>query len=259
MLPLSVAIVCRNNEETLGRTLDSVCGLASEIVALDSGSTDGTLDLLEGAGAVVHRVEWAGHIATKQRALDLCAQPWVLSIDSDESVEPDLAESIRRFVGDPGDAAGARVNRKVWYAGRFLEHAWQPERRLRLVRLADVRAGVAAWGGVDPHDALRVRTGRIADLPGTLRHDSIRTMASFLRQQIALSEVSAAALRGAGARASRTRLVVSPAMALGKQIVLRGAWRDGWRGWAAAGATALATLAKHTLLLDAEGSERERE
>ncbi len=258
MLPLSIAIVCKNNEETIGRTLDSVRGLAREVVALDSGSTDGTLGILEDAGAIVHRVEWAGHIATKQRALEACSCDWVLSVDSDESVEPDLAEAIRGFLANPSPGtAGARVNRKVWYAGRFLEHAWQPERRLRLVRFDDVRAGRAVWGGVNPHDKLET-AGRVIDLPGTLRHDSIRTFADFLRQQVSLAEVSARALSEAGARPSGARLIASPFTALAKQLVVRGAWRDGWRGWAASGATALATLAKHTLMFERDGLDHQR-
>src|SRR5690606_18481587 len=81
-LPLSVAIVCRNNERTIGRTLESVRGMAAEIVAVDSGSTDGTIDLLEQAGARVIRSEWLGHVKTKQMALEACSQEWVLCLDS---------------------------------------------------------------------------------------------------------------------------------------------------------------------------------
>ena len=65
-LPLSVAIVCRNNERTIGRTLESVRGLAAQIVAVDSGSTDATIHLLESHGAEVIRHQWLGHIKTKQ-------------------------------------------------------------------------------------------------------------------------------------------------------------------------------------------------
>ena len=95
MTPLSLAIVCKNNEPTIGRVLESVRGLATEIVAIDSGSTDGTIALLEAAGARVIRAEWRGHVATKQMALEACSHPWVLCLDSDEPVMPELAASIR--------------------------------------------------------------------------------------------------------------------------------------------------------------------
>lgn len=255
---LSVAIVCKNNEATIGRTIESVRGLADEVVALDSGSTDGTIGLLEAAGARVERVQWAGFAATKQMALEACRGEWILSLDSDESVEPDLAESIRRVIEQPGPEAprACRVNRKVWYRGRFLEHAWQPEARLRLVRGEDVRSGRAHWGGLDPHDVLEVAEGRIADLAGTLRHDAIESFGSFLARQASHARVSAESLHAHGRRASRRKLVCSPVGAFAKQMVMKSAWRDGWRGWCAAGSMAAATLMKHVILLDLSEADR---
>ncbi len=255
-LPISVAIVCKNNEATIGRTLDSVRELVSEIVALDSGSTDGTIRLLERAGARVQRIEWMGHVATKQAALEACRQPWVLSLDSDESLEPELARAIRDLLtGETAGVAGARFNRKVWYAGRFLQHTFQPEPRLRLVRLESVKAGRSRWTGLDPHDRLDVApsAGRVVELPGDLRHDSVGTMAAFMAQQIKLGQVSADAMLASGRSPSRTKLLMSPIGQVFKQIVLKGAWRDGWRGWAAAGSAGVASLAKHALHAEAQG------
>lgn len=246
-LPLSIAMVCKNSRGTIGPVLESVRGLASEIVALDSGSTDGTIELLEGAGARVQRVAWQGHVATKQQALEAALQPWVLCLDSDEPVMPDLAESIRRVVmqNDPA-IAGCRVNRKVWYFGRPLDHAWQPEWRLRLVR-----RGAARWGGINPHDKLEVVSGgRVIDIPGTLRHDSFTDIADHLAKQVAHSRTSAQSLHAMGRRGSYGRLVISPPGAFFKQMVLRQAWRDGWRGWLAAASTAAATLMKHAILIE---------
>jgi glycosyltransferase involved in cell wall biosynthesis len=177
---LSVAIVCKNNEKTLPRVLESVRvgremlagrGSGVEVVAYDSGSTDGTIGLLEGAGARVIRGPWLGHIASKQRVLEACAGEWRLHLDSDESLEAACAGSLAAFVCSPGGARGARVNRKVWYLGAWLEHVWQPEWRLRVVRGVDVAAGVARWGGINPHDKMELvgeaAGGEVADLPAT--------------------------------------------------------------------------------------------
>lgn len=274
-MSLSVVIICKNNEATIGRTLASVAGLAAEIVALDSGSTDTTIAQLEREGARVERVEWAGHIATKQQALRAATCDWILSIDSDESVEPDLAGSIRSFLArDDAAIAGARINRKTWYAGRPLHFTWQPERRLRLVRRSDVEAGLAAWGGVNPHDKLEVvyreahqpgdparagRPPRVIDLPGTLRHDSFSDMRDHLANNLRHAEVSARSLAELGVRGSYWKLATSPVGAFCKQMVVKGAWRDGWRGWAAAGSTAANTLIKHILLLERTRMESERD
>jgi len=249
---LSVAIVCRSNEDTIGRTLDSVGGLASEIVAVDSGSTDGTLDLLERAGARIERTEWMGHVRTKQRALELCRCRWVLSLDSDESVEPRLASAIREALAlDERGVAGYRVNRCVWMHGRYLKHAWQPEWRTRLVRRSLV-PDLIAWGGEDPHDQLIVRAGAgsVRRLEGRVRHDTAPDFGAFLESQLRLSRVAARSQVAKGRRGSVWRVMTSPGGAFLKQMVLKQAWRDGWRGWCAAGSTAAATLMKHLMILD---------
>lgn len=254
-LDLSVAIMCRNNEDTIGRTLASVAPLAREIVAVDSGSTDRTIEILQAYGARVERVAWKGYIETCQIALELCTRAWVLAIDTDESLEADLAGAIRSALREP-DAriAGFTLNRKVWYRGRFLNHAWQPERRLRIVR-RDLVPHTLASMGAEPHHRIDWTRSdharlRIEHLPGTLRHDTIRDLPAFLAGQVRLATQGAATLRAAGKRGGRARLILSPAGAFCKQILIKHAWRDGWRGWVAAGASALSTLAKHTMLME---------
>lgn len=251
-LPLSITIVCCNNEPTLPRVLASVEGLATELVALDSGSSDGTVHLLRDAGATVVHQPWLGFVRQKQAALERCTQPWILHLDSDESLEPDLRRSIEQALhaGD-ADVSGYEVNRKVWYAGAFLSHAWQPEWRLRLVR-----HGRARWTGDDPHDALELIPGPSSAttrrLAGDLRHDSIGDgIAAFLRKQADHARVAAAAQRLRSRRGSVARLALSPVAEFAKQVVLRSAWRDGWRGWVAASASSLAVAMKHAALLEA--------
>lgn len=260
-LPLSIAIVCHNNEQTIPRVLASIRGLAREVIALDSGSTDATPDLLREAGATVVHQPWLGYVRQKQAALDRCAQPWILHLDSDESLEPSLRASIERAVTtDDPRVAGYEVNRKVWYAGHFLEHAWQPEWRLRLVR-----RGRARWGGYDPHDAMELipASGAVAQrterLSGDLRHDSISSITDFLARQASHARTAAAALSANGRRGSVARLAFSPLGEFAKQLIVRRAFLDGWRGWVAASSSAAATLMKHAALLEATRRDEPRE
>jgi GTP:adenosylcobinamide-phosphate guanylyltransferase len=248
-LPLSVSIVCFNNQTTIRRTLESVADIASEIVAVDSGSTDATLELLQSAGARVIHQPWLGHIRQKQLALESCTHPWILHLDSDESLEPDLRASIADVIRRNNPSIGAcAMIRKVWYAGRFLNHTWQPEWRTRLVR-----SGLAAWGGYDPHDALELtpeaRT-RVQRIPGVMRHDSISTIAEFMAKQASHARIAAASYQRMGRHGSVSKLLTSPAGTLFKQLVLKCAWRDGWRGWVAAGAAACGAFMKHAILLE---------
>jgi glycosyltransferase involved in cell wall biosynthesis len=250
---LSVAIICRDSAATIGRTLDSVRGLAAEVVAADSGSTDGTLDLLRQHGARIIQTPWLGFVATKQLALEACGQPWVLSLDADESLEPDLRAAVEAALARDDTAVdGFAVNRKVYYRDRPLNFAWQPERRLRLIR-----RGAARWGGLDPHDQLLLTGGgRAGRLAGTLRHDSVSTWPEFLQKQARHAGVMAASMHREGARGSVWRLVTSPPAAFLKQIVLKQAWRDGWPGWVAAGSAAAAAFMKHAALLELSRADR---
>jgi hypothetical protein len=146
------------------------------------------------------------------------------------------------------------VNRKIYYRGRYLEHAWQPEWRLRLVR-----KDCCAWTGADPHDRIDLkpdaRAARVVDLPGTLRHDSFETFAEHLAKQVVHSRTSAASLHALGVRSSYWKLISSPAGAFLKQIIIKSAWRDGVAGWLAAGSTAAGALMKHMILLELGSSQ----
>jgi hypothetical protein len=255
-LPLSVAIVCKDNETTIGRTLGSVAGIARQIIAVDSGSTDRTLEILSEHGARIIRSEWLGHIKTKQMALELCEQPWILCLDSDESIEPELLESIIASV-NANDAAiaGYEINRKVWWSGVWLNHAWQPEWRLRLVR-----HGRAHWGGYDPHDALLLSRGgdRAGRLTGDMRHESFHTITHHLEGQIRHAHRAAQSYLDMGRTGGPVSLLCSPVSAWFKQLVLKRAFLDGWRGWAAASSTACATMMKHIILLELADGARQR-
>src|SRR5690349_12536313 len=97
-LPLSVAVVTLNEEKNLPRCLESVRELAREIVVIDSGSTDATAQIAAQFGAIFQTQPWLGFLGQKNVALQRCSQPWVLTLDADEVVSPELAESIRDFL-----------------------------------------------------------------------------------------------------------------------------------------------------------------
>lgn len=241
---LSVAIVCKNNRETIERTLLSVRELAGEIVAVDSGSTDGTLELLAEHGARVISSEWLGHVRTKQKALEACLREWVLCIDSDESVLPELDASIRAAMANPR-AAGYSMNRQTYYRGQPLKYVWQPEWRVRLVRRTQAR-----WTGFDPHDQLVLTSGQEARLSGVMRHDSFPTFTEHMRKQWLHATTMAQSLHAAGVRGSYVRLLASPTGAMFKQLVLKRGVLDGYAGWLAAASAATAALIKHAALIE---------
>ena len=247
-------MVCKDNEATIGRTLDSVRDLASEIVVVDSGSTDGTLGLARSAGARIVEEPWRGFVKQKQFALEQCTHGWVLHLDSDESVTPALAEAITHAIESaPSDIGGYEINRRVWWGEHELKHAWQPEWRLRLVR-----NGGAKWGGYDPHDAMELTDAslRTSKLPygAVMRHDSILTLTDFLEKQLRHARVAAMSYHAMGRRGSVRKMVTSPVGAWCKMVIAKGAWRDGWRGMCAASIASMNAMMTHAALLELQRS-----
>jgi len=136
-LPISVAIITYNEECNLERCLKSVADLANEIVVVDSGSTDGTIEIAKKFGAIVHEQAWLGYRDQKNLALDRCSQPWVLALDADEEISPELKNEIIAFFEKGNDQrfVGARFPRKTWFLGRWIRHGdWYPDFQLRLFR-----------------------------------------------------------------------------------------------------------------------------
>lgn len=248
---LAVTVTCFNNESTIGRTLDSVTGLGASILCVDSGSTDRTVELCEQRGARVIHQPFLGYVKQKQFALEEASKlglDWTLHLDSDESLEPELHASLREAIREADSRVdGYEINRKVFYRGRMLEHAWQPEWRLRLVR-----TGKARWAGYDPHDKMELidPAKSVGRLEGDCRHDSIESMASFLARQVSHARIAAESYRAMGRRGKPSKLVTSPTGAFLKMLIRSRAYRDGWRGWCAAGVTAASTLMKQIILLD---------
>jgi len=240
---LTVVIISCDNERTIGRTLASVHSLAAHLIVVDSGSTDRTKEICAEYGATVVDHAWEGHIRQKQCALELAETEWILSLDSDESVEPDLMQAIRDVVqSDSGSVVGYEVHRRIFMNGQWLMHTWQPEWRLRLVRRDQAR-----WGGYDPHDKLEA-DGQVRRLAGTLRHDAFEDIAELVGKQVKHALRAAESYHAMRRRASMFGLLVSPPAAIFKQLIIKSAWLDGWLGCVAAVATGIGAAVKHMQL-----------
>jgi glycosyltransferase involved in cell wall biosynthesis len=155
---ISACLITLQEERNLARCLRSVAGLVEEIVVVDSGSTDRTREMATEFGARVMEQAWLGYVGQKNFALEQAAHPWVLSIDADEEVSPELAAAILRVKSDPqadlpGAPNGYQVARLVFYRGRWIRHGdWYPDRSCRSLRavcgaLGAFGAGAGEAGG----------------------------------------------------------------------------------------------------------------
>lgn len=165
-LPISVCLIAKNEGHRLKRCLESVRGWTREIVVVINDCTDDTAEVATSFGAVVAEHAWSGFKDQKNYALGLAKHPWVLVLDADEEVSPELREEIRRFVErDDSSLAGADSPRLVRFLGQWIRHGdWYPDRGVRLVR-----KGKGCWSGVHDHCKLTVE-GRVHKLGSDLYH-----------------------------------------------------------------------------------------
>jgi glycosyltransferase involved in cell wall biosynthesis len=244
-LRLSVSIITLNEERNLRRCLASVCELAAEIVIVDSGSTDRTKEIAGEYGATFVVQPWPGYVAQKNAAWQRCSQPWVLSLDADEEVSPELATAIRRTLSGPEPVAnGFWLNRRTHYLGRWIWHAWYPEWRLRLARRER-----AEWRGADVHEELTV-TGMTGRLAGDLLHYPFQNFQEHLQSSIRYARLGAESYARAGRKFHWHHLLFSPWITFFKHLVIKQGWRDGWRGWLIATAKMINVAAKYAFLLE---------
>jgi glycosyltransferase involved in cell wall biosynthesis len=217
-------VITRDEERNLPRCLASA-RFADDVVVLDSGSTDRTVELAKAAGARVFVEPFRGHVAQKARAVELAKHDWVLCLDADEEVSPELARSIEAALAAPDDPPGFDVPRKTSYAGRFIEHSgWWPEWR---VRLFDRRRG--RWTGADPHDRVEL-DGPAGRLAGPLNHFPYRDVSHHLAKVNAYTTTMAQGLHEKGRRCRVSDLLVRPPARFLRMYVARRGFLDGVHG-----------------------------
>lgn len=243
---LSAILITRNEAENLPDCLKSLA-FCDEIVVVDDASTDGTVAIAQTAGAKVVQVpDFPGFGRQKQRALEAATGTWIVSIDADERVPEPLAAEIRSVIAGPAHA-GYRINRKVYFLGRFLRHGgWYPDRVLRLARRDSARFSD------DPvHERLEV-DGSVGNLANDMVHLSYRSVDDVLAKQRRYALLSAAVRRERGSRGGVSAALSHSTFAFLKHYLLQRGFLDGSLGLVAALAKAQECFWRYI----AAGSER---
>jgi glycosyltransferase involved in cell wall biosynthesis len=225
---LSVAVICQDEARIIGRTL-AAAAFADEIVVVDSGSTDGTVEIARRYTPHVHHQPWLGYAAQKNLAIDRTTGDWILSLDADEIIEPDLAAEIRAIVADPDACPAYRIPRKLIFLGRWIRHGgWYPDLNLRLFR-----RGVGRFPARRVHEHVVVN-GPVGRTRGALRHESHPSIEAYLAAMnrystLAVEEMVATGGVPAG-RVSGPALVARPLGTLLYRYLLLGGFLDGRPG-----------------------------
>jgi len=236
---LSAILITRNEAHNLEDCLASLQGLVEEIVVVDTQSSDATVAIAQRFGAKVSQPDdWPGFGPQKNRALALATQPWVLSIDADERVTPELAAEINLAIGRAqldGNHTGSvekhysayEIPRLTWYCGKFIQHCgWRPDYVLRLFRRDS-----AKFSDDLVHE--RVITNEvIGKLKNHLLHYSYLDFSQVLAKAEAYSSAAAQQAFSRGERGSIGKGVMHGAWAFFRTYVLRVGFLDGAHGLA---------------------------
>jgi len=241
---ISVVVITKNEEASIGRCLRSV-DWADEVIVLDSGSTDKTVEISRKLGARVSvTADWPGYGPQKNRALAHVAGDWVLSLDADEWVTPELRDEIRGVISRPDGAAAFRVPRLSSFCGRFMRHSgWWPDHVIRLFR-----RGAARFSDDVVHEHVLVE-GKTGTLRAPIMHETFVDLDELLQKMNNYSSLAAKEMRHGGRKAGLAGAVLRGLWAFMRTYFFRGGFLDGREGFMLAVATAEGTYYRYAKLM----------
>ncbi|MSQ79691.1 MAG: glycosyltransferase family 2 protein [Flavobacteriaceae bacterium] len=244
MPSLSVVIITLNEERNIARCLESLKGVADEVVVLDSFSDDRTEEICRQHGVTFFQHSFDGHVEQKNRVLTFANHPLILSLDADEALSAELRDGILQLKEKP-TLQGYRMNRLNNYCGQWIRHSgWYPDTKLRMWQ-----RDAGHWAGENPHDRFELKVdSSIGFLKGNLLHYSYSTVAEHFAQAEKFSTIAAITLFEKGITASPLMPVLKAVAKFLRNYILRLGFIDGKNGLTICRITAWETLMKYQKL-----------
>lgn len=226
MIPLSLIVITRNAEAHLARCLNSV-KFASDVVVLDCGSTDRTLEIARECGARVFSEEWRGFGPQKRRATEIAKYDWVLSLDADEALSMDAQNEVRQILssGAAPSVQAFRFPRISFHMGRWIRHGgWYPDWQIRLYD-----RNVANWSDAQIHE--KIQAQKIGTLHFPIEHWVFSSLTHQIETNNRYSSLGADELFKKGKRFSFFNLIVKPKVKFFETYVWKLGFLDGLPGF----------------------------
>ncbi len=244
MEQLSVVIITYNEERNIARCIESVAGIADDIVVVDSFSTDRTKEICQNQNVRFIEHVFEGYIEQKNYAITCARYPFVLSLDADEALSEPLQKSILEAKKDKR-FDGYAMNRLTNYCGTWIKHCgWYPDKKLRLWDSAK-----GQWGGVNPHDKfIMEKNAKIGNLQGDLLHYSYYSLDDHYRQIEKFTAIAAYELFEKKVSAGYLKVYLKTIAQYIKTLILKLGFLDGKMGWRIARLSAYATYRKYDRL-----------
>lgn len=238
-MKISATIITYNEERNLPRAIESL-RCADEILVVDSGSSDRTVELAEKLGARVLESPWPGYAKQKNLAAERAQHDWILSVDADESLSEALEAEIWRLKKTGPQFDAYTMPRLAQYLGRWIRHSgWYPDRKVRLYHRAK-----AQWVGEYVHESVKVN-GTIGHLEGNLLHFTCSSLSEHMKSMDRYTTLAAEQLVASGQKVTWARLICEPPWTFFRTYVLKAGFLDGVEGVAIANMAALYNFLKY--------------
>ena len=223
---ISAVLITFNEEKRLEPALRSLEGLVSEIIVVDSFSTDNTVKLAKKYTQKVWQRKWTDYADQKNYANTHASFPWILSLDADERLSPELRQEILEIKKREPDCSGFSMPRLVFYLGKWIRHSgWYPDRKIRLFRKDKAR-----WEGEYVHETVKIE-GDIQKLKGPIHHFTYRDISEHLDRINIFSSLGAQKLYAKRKKCRLYHLVCLPFSRFLKSFLLRAGFLDGYAGF----------------------------
>ncbi|HEY0068034.1 MAG TPA: glycosyltransferase family 2 protein [Flavisolibacter sp.] len=241
---ISIVIVCKNEAGNIEKVLDSIRGISDDVVVYDSGSTDGTIDILKSYGVRLHQGGWMGFGKTKQFAIGLAKYDWILSIDADEAPDQKLAAELKEW--EPEDERTVYDIRFKNYLGekhlRWGE--WGSDTHIRLFNRKLVN-----WNEAPVHESLIMPEGvKVRKLQGSIIHRTMKDTSEYSQKMVSYALLNAEKYYRNGKRSTWLKRFFSPLFSFVKHYIFMLGFLDGWEGLLSARMTAFYTFLKYARL-----------
>ena len=228
MHPISATVITCNEEHNIAGALQSL-SWADEIIVVDSGSEDATLDICRRFTDKIYHRDWTGYVDQKNFAVEKACNDWIFSLDADERVSRQLQGEVGILARNGFSASGYRVPRTAFFMGRWIKHGdWYPDYQMRLF---DRRYG--KWQGGRVHESVKIdRT--VGMLKGEIHHFTYRSLSEYLRRLESYTSLAALDCRQQGRTASFWMLLGKPLAVFIKAYLLKLGFLDGTVGFTVA-------------------------
>jgi glycosyltransferase involved in cell wall biosynthesis len=246
MQRISVVIICKNEEDEIGRTLQSLRGLTDDVVVLDNGSTDNSKNIVRDAGARLIEESWEGFGKTKNKATRFAKYDWVLNLDADESIDEQLKNSLLNL-SLQNDNEVFEIKFKNFLGDTYLRFGeWGSDKHIRLFNRNKVN-----WNEAIVHEGLIFPTGtRIRRLEGFVLHYTVKNEAEFAGKMLRYGQLNAEKYAREGKKSSWVKMRVAPMFSFLKYYVFKLGFLDGRAGFICARMSSYYTYIKYARLLE---------